>query len=371
MLNRVILLVFLLTPLASAEDVWTGVDRIVAVGDVHGDYDQFIAVLRHAGVIDEDEKWSGGQTHFVQTGDVPDRGPDTRKILDLLKDLEKQAKKAGGQVHPLIGNHEAMNMYGDLRYVTTEEFQAFSSVNSRRLQERAYDVHVERIRRSPPAGGLPTFGPVYEQEWKAEHPLGYVEHRQAYSQDGEYGRWIRKNNAVIQINDTIFMHGGWSPKYADWEIEALNKQIHDELEDFSKLRGGVTVDSEGPLWYRGLAQGDQTELTPHLDTLLARLGAKRIVMGHTPTIGTVFPRFGGKALLIDVGLSETYGGRMACLVIENGVPYTLHRSKRIDLPADGSVEELYGYLSAAAALDPDPSPLASTLEGLAPQIESK
>ena len=103
---------------------WTGVERVVAVGDVHGDYGGFVEVLRSAGVIDQKLRWTGGKTHLVQTGDVPDRGADSRKAMDLLMNLEKQAAKAGGQVHALIGNHEAMNLYGDLRYTVPGEFAA-------------------------------------------------------------------------------------------------------------------------------------------------------------------------------------------------------------------------------------------------------
>jgi hypothetical protein len=122
---RVLFVVALLACAAvtpAADSVWTGVDRIVAVGDVHGDYQQFVTVLRSASVIDERDTWIGGATHLVQTGDIPDRGPDTRKIFELLQRLEKQAKKDKGMVHALIGNHEAMNVYGDLRYVTPEEY---------------------------------------------------------------------------------------------------------------------------------------------------------------------------------------------------------------------------------------------------------
>src|SRR5262245_33598569 len=108
----------------AADVVFTGVERVVAVGDVHGDFGAFVGVLRAAGVIDQKNKWTGGKTHLVQTGDVPDRGADSRKVMDLLMDLEKQAPKAGGRVHALIGNHEAMNLYGDLRYVVPGEFAA-------------------------------------------------------------------------------------------------------------------------------------------------------------------------------------------------------------------------------------------------------
>ncbi|HEY6552872.1 MAG TPA: metallophosphoesterase, partial [Vicinamibacteria bacterium] len=118
---------------AAAEDSWTKVDRVVAVGDIHGDYDQFVTVLRDAGLVDGQLAWSGGRAHLVQTGDRIDRGPDSRKVMDLLMRLEKEAKKASGAVHSLLGNHEAMNVLGDFRYVTPEEFAAFETPNSQRL----------------------------------------------------------------------------------------------------------------------------------------------------------------------------------------------------------------------------------------------
>src|SRR5215469_10729313 len=110
---------------AQEPGVWTGVERVVAVGDVHGDYEQLVAVLKTAALIDDQLNWTGGKTHLVQNGDLLDRGPDSRKAMDLLIRLEKQAGEAGGYVHALIGNHEAMNVYGDFRYTSAGEFAAF------------------------------------------------------------------------------------------------------------------------------------------------------------------------------------------------------------------------------------------------------
>ena len=107
---------------------WEGVERIVAIGDLHGDYGNYIATLKAAGLIDKKGKWSGGNTHLVQTGDIPDRGPDTGKIIKHITKLGKQAQKKGGRVHNLIGNHEAMNVYGDLRYVHDGEFEVFKTI---------------------------------------------------------------------------------------------------------------------------------------------------------------------------------------------------------------------------------------------------
>ena len=103
---------------------------IIAVGDIHGDYDAYVSILREAGLIDAKGKWSGGRSILVQLGDIPDRGPDTRKIIEHLMGLEKAARRKGGRVAALIGNHEAMNVTGDLRYVTPEEYAAFATRKS-------------------------------------------------------------------------------------------------------------------------------------------------------------------------------------------------------------------------------------------------
>jgi hypothetical protein len=102
--------------------------------------------------------------------------------------------------------------------------------------------------------------------------------------------------------------------------------------------------------------------------VLANWEAVRMVVGHTFTEGAVTPRFGGKVLLVDIGLARLYDefSRLACLVIEKGRPYALHRGRRLDLPAD-SGPDMLRYLKAAAALDPQPSSLRGRIE----QLEQK
>ncbi len=347
------------------QDEWSGVERIVAVGDVHGDYDQFLTVLNQAGVVNSKGRWTGGKTHLVQTGDVPDRGPATRKILDLLMRLEREAAREGGYVHALIGNHEAMNIYGDLRYTTPEEFAAFRTRDSKRVRDAFFQQEIERLRRNRPPEGGPEFDRPFRKEWEEKHPLGYFEHRYQFGPKGKYGRWIRKHNTVIKLNDTLFVHGGLGPGFAARSLGWINETVRGELKDFSRLKEGIAIDPGGPLWYRGLAQGDEQELEGHVASLLAHYGVRRIVVGHTPTAGTVIPRFGGRVVLIDVGLSQAYGGRQACLLIDGGTAYTLHRGRKLKLPQDSGAG-LLEYLKEAAALDPPPSPL----DGLIRQLEA-
>lgn len=348
--------------LSAAQDTWEVVERVVAIGDVHGDYEQLVAVLRSARLIDSQEGWSGGKTHLVQTGDVLDRGPDSRKVMDLLMKLEKEARRAGGWVHCLIGNHEAMNIYGDLRYVSPGEFAAFRDRNSGKAREELYMKDQEKIKSSSPPESVPAFDEAFRKKWESEHPLGYAEHRRELGPTGKYGKWIRSHNAVIKIDNTLFLHGGIGPKYVDLKLPLINERVREELEDFTKLRGGIVTDGEGPLWYRGLAQGDEMALEPHVKVVLKTHQAERIVIGHTPTEGAILPRFGGKVLLVDVGLSRVFDPRprMACLLIENGKSYALHRGMKLELPSDSS-SGLLNYLKQAAALDPSPSSLGKRI----------
>ena len=370
MIRRIILIVlfvlFIAVPVLrteAAQDVWTGVERIVAVGDLHGDYDQFVTVLQSAGLIDSNGKWTGGKTHLVQTGDVLDRGADSRKIMDLLMKLDKRASKAGGHVHALIGNHESMNVYGDVRYVSPGEFAAFRNRKSRRLRRAIYERHVEEAGKIPRTSGEPVFDDAYRREWEARHPLGYFEHRDQLGPRGKYGKWIRRHNVVVKINDTLFLHGGISPKYANDSIRRINNRVREELRNFSPLGGEVVMDMDGPLWYRGLAQGSEKDLRDHLKVTLEHYGARRIVIGHTITPGAVIPRLGGRVVLIDVGISKHVGGRVACLVMEGEHAYALHQGEKLELPSD-SKEGLLGYIKKAAALDPEPSPLACLIQQL-------
>jgi hypothetical protein len=352
----------LAAPSARPQDIFQNVSRIVAVGDVHGDYNQFVSLLQTAGVLDRKMKWAGGKTHLVQVGDVLDRGPDSRKVMDLLMELESQARKAGGQVHALLGNHETMNLYGDLRYVSSAEYASYRNENSEQTRDAYFNLVLDDLnkKKTPPADPA-----QFRKQFDAEHPLGWVERLQAFAPQGKYGKWLRQHNAIIKINDAVFLHGGISPKYASKSIREINDTIRAELNDFSRLQNGMTTDDDGPLWFRGLAQSAEGPLADHVDQVLKNFDVRHIVIGHTPR-PAILPRFGGRVITIDVGLSKVYGGPPAALIIEGGKYYALHRGHKLDLPVDGS--DPLAYFKTAAALDPQPSPLEGLIAGK-PQAE--
>jgi hypothetical protein len=358
--RRTLALGLLIAACGFAQDVFHGVERVVAVGDVHGDLEALTAVLRSSAIIDQRGRWIAGKTHLVQNGDLLDRGPNSRKVLDLFMRLEKEAARAGGKVHCLIGNHEAMNIYGDLRYAVTEDFAAFRTSDSEQIRRQFWEEHLRTLRPPPDA--------AYKKKWEEEHPLGWFEHRYEFSPQGRYGKWIQSHPTLVKINDALFVHGGLSPKYAAMSIAEINNAVRARLNGSIKLEeGDIVTGDDGPLWYRGLAKEVPEISQEYVDRLLDTHGVKRIVIGHTPTPGAVLNRFGGKVVLIDVGLSAYYGSRHACLILEPAKASALHRGARVDLPADDG-KDLLRYLRAVAAVDPQPSPIDAFLNETAKRL---
>lgn len=254
-------------------------------------------------------KWSGGKTHLVQVGDLPDRGPDTKAVIEYLMELEKQAKKAGGMVHVLIGNHDAMNVYGDLRYVSPPEFAAFVTPKSEKTRDEFFKAMIERDK---PADAV-----AFRAKLEKETPLGWVEQRRAWTPpDGSFGRWTAAHNAAMKINDTLFVHAGISPRVVAIGIAEINRAVREELTDPAKLQGGLAMAEDGPLWYRGLASESADQIGSHVDLILKTYGVKRVVIGHTPTKAPIVGRLGGRVVDVDTGLSKTYGGPKDCLILE-------------------------------------------------------
>ena len=197
--------------------------------------------------------------------------------------------------------------------------------------------------------------------WLEGHPPGFVEHREAFSPAGPYGSWIRRNNAIIRINGTLFVHGGISPKYAARRRTDLNETIRRELERADRIHPETAADTQGPLWYRGFSEGDEASLAAHLRGVMKFHGVGRVVVGHSVTRSAILPRFGGRVVNIDLGLSRFYGRPPACLVLDGGEGYVLHRGSRIPLPAPRPGEALR-YLKAVEAADSQPSPVSALIE---------
>ncbi|MGA9811747.1 MAG: metallophosphoesterase [Terriglobales bacterium] len=345
-------------------------ESLVAIGDVHGDFDDFVALLQHIGLIDKQNHWTGGKTTLVQVGDILDRGPKPREVMDLMMALEREAGQAGGRVVSLLGNHEMMNIMGDLRYVTPVNYGSFADSNSEKRQKSAYEEYAKWRNQHPELiAELSQPMELTEAEWMARHPLGFVEQREAFSPKGEYGKWLRGHNALAEIGREIFLHGGIDPEVAKMKVDAVNKRIRDEIQsfdavkqslqedgvilpffnmqeityaaqaevvaerksrvpasaerqakilDFLKYGEWLSVKPDGPLWFRGYDQWSDAEGTVQIDKVLDAYKVAHIVVGHTvQRSGRIRPRFGDKVFLIDTGMFSSYypGGRASALEI--------------------------------------------------------
>ena len=317
--------------------------RIVAVGDLHGDFKAWQDIARGAGIIDARGHWAAGRTILVQLGDVTDRGPDSLKIVRNLQQLQKEAPRKGGKAIVILGNHEAMNLIGDNRYTTAGEYAAFADSQSAARRDRVYEANRPALEAAYKARDPKLTSDQIRANWMAAHPLGWAEHRLAWGPSGELGQWATRNPAAVEIGGTLFVHGGLSAEYAKLPLDEINRRAAAAMAAGDDSLTGILSSPLGPLWYRGLivrdadaeaaratAKPPQPRLTPdqELTNVLAAFGAQRMVIGHTPRLKGIEIIGNGRLAAIDTGDSSYYGGPLSWLEINGNVmtPHTVARS---------------------------------------------
>jgi len=350
-------------------------ERVVAVGDVHGNLDGFLSILQAAGLIDQSRQWTGGKATFVQLGDLVDRGPKSRAVLDFIMTLQNEASKKGGAVRVSFGNHEMMQIIGDMRYVVAADYEAFVDNRSEQRRTAAFrDYSRLEMQKGRMAA---------QETWMMAHPPGFVEHREAYGPQGKYGKWLRGLSPINKVDDSIFLHGGINPLLDFKDIEQINTAVKREItafdtitrylidrklalpfftiEEFAQaakeeldkanaivpaeqtpeirqhiqiLQGllqapsWLSIHDDGPLWFRGYDRWTDAEGEPQITKLTQALGIKRIVVAHTPQPnGEIRQRFGGKVFLIDTALLM---GRPSALEIAGGRVRAIYLNRQTD-----------------------------------------
>jgi len=330
--------VFLAFPALSASaDIpceWADVERVVVIGDLHGDYENFIKILKGTRTVDRDLHWVAGKVHLVQTGDIMDRGPDPRKIFDLLLRLEQEAEAAGGKVHVLLGNHEEMNITGVVfsgnpDYVTLDQFISFLPEGYRKQQEDALTKRILKLRSRD--RGLRPDDVMINAFWDSLRNTPSAQRQYVLNLNYEYGHWLRGLNVAIKINDIVFVHGGIGLKYSRWGLREINDRYRLEIADYWRgfrrserpriVQPSILYRGDSPLWYRELATVPEEDLKEELDQTLDNLGAKTMIIAHTPRLIKTpeeMQRFGGKVWIVDTGISRAYGGNAVAVIIQNG-----------------------------------------------------
>ncbi|WJZ86578.1 hypothetical protein VitviT2T_006021 [Vitis vinifera] len=290
-------------------------DRLIAVGDLHGDLQKSKEALRLAALIDASDRWTGRTATVVQIGDVLDRGGDELKILYFLEKLKREAEKSGGTIITMNGNHEIMNVDGDFRFVTQaglDEFRVWADWFCIGNAMKSLCDGLEKPK--DPFFGIPLkFLGVKEELYHsircriaALRPEGPIS-----------VRFLSQNQTVVVVGDSVFVHGGLLPKHVFYGLERINEEVRDWINGLKgRFSPGYLRGKHSMVWLRKfsheLAQNCDCSTLEHV--LATIPGAKRMIMGHTIQETGINGACGNRAIRIDVGMSK------GCI---NGLPEVL------------------------------------------------
>jgi hypothetical protein len=262
--------------------------RVVAIGDIHADIDALRSALRTAGAINARDEWVGGALTIVQLGDLIGRSNDEKEVLDYFFDLQRRARKAGGTVHALIGNHEVFGGRLDNQAVGPNPFPAWEQLAGLKRDD-------PRLRHLPPnarARGA------------------------ALMPGGPYARQIAELPVVLKLGETVFVHGGVVPRWARYGVDRINREVRDWLRgERAEPDSALGVDDgDRVMWTRQFSASVTPADCDVLAESLKILGARRMIVAHT-VHEEITARCNERVWAVDVGMSRAYGGRVEVLEI--------------------------------------------------------
>ncbi|NOT52352.1 MAG: metallophosphoesterase [Chitinophagaceae bacterium] len=269
--------VLLKAALENEASEYNDVAKQFVVSDIEGNFRFFRKLLQGNGIIDSNYNWTFGNGHLVLTGDFFDRGNQVTEALWLIYSLEEKAKAAGGYVHFVLGNHEIMNMNGDLRYLHPK------------YRETAM-----------------LLGEKYE----------YL-----FSEYSELGRWLRTKNIMEKVGDILYAHAGISSQMNKMNVtlQTVNDLARPWYPDssfkYTDLRVDTIFSDAGPFWYRGYYKTPSPTVMQQIDSTIQKFGVKYIATGHTVVADTISVRYNGKLFNTDV---HHAAGKSEGLLIEDG-----------------------------------------------------
>ncbi|HMA92805.1 MAG TPA: metallophosphoesterase [Polyangiaceae bacterium] len=272
--------------------------RIVAIGDLHSDIQATRRAFELAGATNPDGEWIGGALTVVQLGDLIGRGDDERQVLDFIFDLRGKAEAAGGKLYNLIGNHEIMAARVDNQAVGNNPFPGFEDLPDLALD----DPRLQQLPENQRARGA------------------------ALMAGGTIAKRLAEFETVLQIGQTIFVHGGVTPKWAQYGIDQINHEVSQWLSSNISVPTSTLGYDDGDrvMWTRQFSSGVDVSDCALLEQTLSMLGTKRMVVAHTvqPTIRSLCNE---QLWIIDVGMARYYGGPIEVLQIEDDTYLTVLR----------------------------------------------
>ena len=265
--------------------------RLVAFGDVHGDLEAAKRALRLAGATDASDKWIGKDLFVVQVGDQLDRGDDDRAIIDYFMALRDEAKAAGGVFLPLNGNHELMNVELDFRYATEGANRAFADV---------------------------PFPPEL-----ANHDASTRGRAAAFTPGGPYAVKLASQPLYAVVGSSVLAHGGVLMKHLQYGLDKMDDEVRDWLLGKREKGPAIVLAEDGVVWTRAFSAQTGASDCAALSEVLNAMGAKRMIMGHTPQKPGISIACDGKAIRIDTGLARYYQGPIEVIEIVGDQPRVL------------------------------------------------
>ncbi|KAK4850330.1 hypothetical protein QYF36_005752 [Acer negundo] len=292
-------------------------DRLIAIGDLHGDLEKSKQAFKIAGLIDDSDRWVGGSSTVVQIGDVLDRGDDEIKILYFLEKLKREAQKYGGKLITMNGNHEIMNIEADFRYVTRNGLKEFENwANWFCIGSQIKSLCVGLEKPSDIFYGIPLVCKNVPKEYQHATRARIA----ALRPDGPIARrFLSQNVTVLVIGNSVFVHGGLLKYHVDYGFDRINEEVRDWINGLMGKSAPAPPYCRGRnslVWLRKysneLAKDCDCSALEHVLSTIP--GVKRMIMGHTIQEVGINGVCDDRAIRIDVGMSK------GCI---NGLPEVL------------------------------------------------
>jgi hypothetical protein len=227
--------------------------------------------------------WVGGRSILVQMGDIIDRGRNELDAILFLERLRSQAQRAGGAVHTLLGNHDALAVMGIFDYAPNST----GFLPNRFAFGETLNLTAPRVLRFPPA---------------------HRHRAAAFMPGGPAARMFASTRvAALRVNDTIFVHAVFDENHAKVGISSLNEAVRSWLL-------GMRPSLPSTVWrllqdrdYGGREAKDRAKdkavTCDIVKRALKAAGASRIVVGHTPQWAGLGGACGGTLWRADGALS--------------------------------------------------------------------
>jgi hypothetical protein len=284
--------------LDTPSSLWPAQPRVVVIGDLHSDVDAARQAFQLAGGTDENDVWIGGALNIVQLGDMIGRSDAEREVLDFLFATREQAQAAGGKVHLLVGNHEVMGGRVDNQAIGANPFPGYEDLTNLDLSD-----------------GRLQFLPEYAKKRGA-----------ALMSGGPYAKRFATLPTVLQLGQTVYVHGGVVPRWAEYGLDKINAEVsHWLFGNCPEPDSTLGVDNgDSVLWTRQFSASVDATDCAVLDQSLAILGAKRMIVAHTVQ-STITGYCNDKVWAVDVGMSRFYAGPIEVLEIVDDEVLTVLR----------------------------------------------